>query len=41
MDRNLDDFKYLTSICWNEKNQPLTHDMTMDKFTGRYRFGIK
>ena len=34
MDMTLDVFKYLTSTCWNEKNQPLTNDMTKDKYTG-------
>ena len=33
-------FKLLTSICWNEKYQPLTIDMTKDKYTGRYRLGL-
>ena len=33
-------FKYLTSICWNGKYQPLTIDMTKDKNTGRYRLGL-
>ena len=37
---NINEFKYLTSICWNEKYQPLTIDMTIDKFTGRYRLGL-
>ena len=40
MDMNLKDFKYLTSTCWNEKYQPLTVDMTKDKYTGRYRLGL-
>ena len=31
MDMTLDDFKYLTSTCWKEKNQPLTIDMTKDR----------
>ena len=26
MDMTLNEFKYLTSICWNEKYQPLTID---------------
>ena len=34
MDMNLNEFKLLTSTCWNEKYQPLTIDMTKDKFTG-------
>ena len=40
MDMTLDEFKYLTSNCWNEKYQPLTIDMTQDKYTGRYRLGL-
>ena len=41
MDMNLNEFKYLTSTCWNLQYQPLTVDMTNDKYTGRYRLGIK
>ena len=37
MDMTLDEFKYLTSTCWNEKYQPLTIDMTKGKYMGRYR----
>ena len=40
MDMTLDEFKYLTSTCWNEKYQPLTIDMTKDCFQGRYRIGL-
>ena len=40
MDMILNEFKYLTSTCWNEKYQPLTIDMTKDKYTGRYRLGL-
>ena len=40
MDMTLDEFKYLTSICWNEQNQPLTFDMTKDKYCGCYRLGL-
>ena len=36
----LDQFKYLTSTCWNEKYQPLTIDMNEDKYIGRYRLGL-
>ena len=36
----LDEFKYLTNVCWNEENEPLTIDMTKDKSTGRYRLGL-
>ena len=40
MDMTLNDFKLLTSTCWSEKYQPLTIDMTKDKFSGRYRLGL-
>ena len=40
MDMTLDEFKSLISICWNEKYQPLTIDMTRDKYTGRCRLGL-
>ena len=36
----LNEFKLLTSICWNKNYQPLTIDMTKDKFCGRYRLGL-
>ena len=40
MDKTLDEFKKLNSTCWNEKYQPLTIDMTKDKYTGPYRLGL-
>ena len=40
MDMTLNEFKLLTSTCWNEKYQPLTIDMTKVKYTGRYRLGL-
>ena len=40
MDMTLNEFKDLTSICWNKNYQPLTIDMTKDKYTGRYRLGL-
>ena len=40
MDMTLDEFKYLTSTCWNKNYQPLTIDMTKDKYCGRYRLGM-
>ena len=40
MDMTLNEFRLLTSTCWNEKYQPLTIDMTKDKYTGRYRLGL-
>ena len=40
LDMTLNEFKLLTSTCCNEKYQPLTIDMTQDKYTGRYRLGL-
>ena len=40
MDKTLDEFIYLTSTCWNQNYQPLTIDMTKDKYTGRCRLGL-
>ena len=40
MDMTLNEFKLLTSICWNEKYHPLTIDMTEDKYQCRYRLGL-
>ena len=40
MDMTLNEFKFLATTCWNEKYQPLTIDMTKDKFCGRYRLGL-
>ena len=37
----LNEFKYLTSSCWNEKYQPLTVDMTKNAYDGCYRLGLK
>ena len=34
MDMTLNKFKLLTSTCWNEKYQPLTIEMTKDKYRG-------
>ena len=34
MDMTLNKFNLLTSTCWKEKYQPLTIDMTRDKYTG-------
>ena len=34
-DMTLIEFKNLTSICWNEKYQPLTFDMTKDRYQGQ------
>ena len=35
MDMTLNEFKLITTTCWIEKYQPLTTDMTKDKYTGR------
>ena len=40
MDMTLDECKYLTSTCWNEHDQPLTMDMTKDKYCGLYILGL-
>ena len=40
MDMTINEFKLLTSTCWNEKYQPLTIDMTKDNNIGRYRLGL-
>ena len=40
MDMTLKEFKLLTSTCWNEKYQPLSIDMTKDKYIGRYRLEL-
>ena len=40
MDITLNEFKILTSTCWNRNYQPLTIDMTKDKYTGRFRLGL-
>ena len=37
----LNEFKLLTSTCWNQKYQPLTIDMTKNAYDGRYRLGLK
>ena len=41
MDMTLNEFKNLTSACWNEKYQPFTIGMTEDRYQGRYRLGLK
>ena len=40
MDMTLNEFKLLTSTCWNKNYQPFTIDMTKDKYQGRYRLGL-
>ena len=40
MDMTLNELKLIISTCSNEKKQPLTIDMTKEKYTGRYRLGL-
>ena len=40
MDMSLNEYKLLTTTCWNEKYQRLTIDMTRHKYQGRYRLGL-
>ena len=40
MDMTFNEFRLLTSTCWNEKYQPPTIDMTEDKYTGLNRLGL-
>ena len=40
MDMTLNEYNLLTSACWNEKYQPLTIDMTKDRYQGCYRLGL-
>ena len=40
MDMTRNEFKLITSTCWNEKYQPLTIDMTKDKGIGKHRLGL-
>ena len=39
-DKTLNEFRFLTTTCWNEKYQHFTIDMTKDKFCGCYRLGL-
>ena len=40
LDMTKKEFKKLTSICWNEKHQPPTFDMTKDRYRGCYGLGL-
>ena len=40
MDMTLNEFIYLASTCWIKNYEPLTIDMTKDKYTDRYRLGL-
>ena len=40
MDILLNEFRLLTSTCWNENYQALTIDMTKDKYKVRYRLAL-
>ena len=39
-DMTPNEIKLLTSTCWNKNYQPLTFDMTKDRYQGRYRLGL-
>ena len=40
IDMTLNEYKFLTSTCWNKNYQPLIIDTAKDKYTGRYRLGL-
>ena len=40
MDMTLNKIKLITSTCWNKNYQPLTIDMTKDRYQGRFRLGL-
>ena len=40
MDMTVNEFKLLTSTCWNNQYQPPTIDMTKDNITVRFRLGL-
>ena len=40
LDMTVNELKYLTSTCCNEKHHPLTIDMIKGKYTSRYRLGL-
>ena len=41
MDMSLNEFKVLTSTCWDKIYQPLTIDLMKDKITSRNGLGLK
>ena len=40
MDMTPNEFKYLTSTCWDKQYQPLSIDMTKGNYIGRCRLGL-
>ena len=40
MDLTLNEFKLITSTCWNKNYQPLAIDMTKDRYQGHYKLGL-
>ena len=40
MDMSINELKLLVNTCWQTNFQPLTIDMTKDKYRGRYRLGL-
>ena len=41
MEMTLNEFNFLTSTCWNEIFQPVSIDLTKDKYQEKYRLGLK
>ena len=39
-DMSLNESKLITSTCWNDQYQPLTIDMTKNRYQGRYKLGL-
>ena len=40
MDMTFNDFKFLSTTCWDKKYQPLILDVTKENYTGRYRLSL-
>ena len=40
MNMTRDEYKHLTSTCWDKKYQPLTIHLTRNENTGKYRLGL-
>ena len=40
MDMTINEFKVLGNTCWQTNFQPITIDMSKDKYIGIYRLGL-
>ena len=40
MDMTLNEVRFLTSTCWNEKYEPVTIELAKDEITALYRLGL-